>query len=238
MTEATIAPTAKPLVLRTSIGKKVAMAASGVILVGFVIAHMVGNLKFFTGEHHFDEYAAFLRTVGAPAVPHYFILWGLRAVLLGAVSIHIWAAWSTTRQSHNARPVKYAHSDSIQATYASRTMRWGGVILLLFIVFHILDLTVGAAHTGAFEETTAEHGHAYANAISGFQHPAVTIVYTLAMGALCLHLFHGIWSMFQTFGKNNKAVTQKLRTLAATISVAVCLGFLAMPWTIMLGGRP
>lgn len=238
MTEATIAPAAKPLVLRTSIGKKVAMATSGVVLVGFVILHMVGNLKFFTGEHHFDEYAKFLRTVGEPALPHYFALWGLRLLLLGAVSVHIWAAWSTTRQSKAARPIKYAHSDSIQATYASRTMRWGGVILLLFIVFHLLDLTIGAAHTGAFEETTAKAGHAYSNAVSGFKHPAVTLVYTAAMGALCLHLFHGIWSMFQTFGKNNKAITDKLRALAVTISVAVCLGFLAMPWTIMLGGRP
>lgn len=237
MTEATIARP-KPLVLRTSIGKKVAMATSGIVLVGFVIAHMVGNLKFFTGEKHFDEYAAFLRTVGEPILPHYYLLWGLRAVLLLAVGVHIWAAWSTTRQSHNARPIKYAHSDQIQATYASRTMRWGGVILLLFIVFHLLDLTIGAAHTGAFEETTAEAGHAYANSVSGFQHPAVTLVYTAAMAALCLHLYHGIWSMFQTFGRNNKRITGKLRSLAMTLSVVVCLGFLAMPWTIMLGGRP
>ncbi|MEY2399045.1 MAG: succinate dehydrogenase / fumarate reductase, cytochrome b subunit [Actinomycetota bacterium] len=237
MTDTAIAP-AKPLVLRTSIGKKVAMASSGVILVGFVIAHMVGNLKFFFGEAHFDEYAAFLRKLGAPILPHYYALWGLRAVLLGAVLVHIWAAWSTTRQSRNARPIKYAHRDNIQATYASRTMRWGGVILLLFIVFHILDLTVGVAHTGAFTETTAEHGHAYANAISGFQHPIVTLVYTLAMGALCLHLYHGIWSMFQTFGRNNHRITGRLRTAAGGIAVVVCIGFLAMPWTIMFGGRP
>ena len=238
MTDVTLAPAPKPLVLRTSIGKKVAMATSGIILVGFVIAHMVGNLKFFTGEHHFDQYAAFLRTMGDPIVPHYFLLWGLRAVLLGAVIVHIWAAYMTTVQSKKARPVPYAHKDSIQASYASRTMRWGGIILLLFIVFHILDLTVGATHTGAFEETTAEHGHAYANAVSGFQHPAVTIAYTLAMGALCLHLFHGIWSMFQTFGRNNHKVTGRLKTMSATISVLVCLGFLAMPWAIMFGARP
>ena len=94
-------------------------------------------------------------------------------------------------------------------------MRWGGIILLLFIVFHILDMTVGTTHVGAFEETTAEHGHVYDNAISGFQHPAVTLAYTLAMGALCLHLFHGIWSMFQTFGRNNHRLTGRLRTLSA-----------------------
>jgi succinate dehydrogenase / fumarate reductase cytochrome b subunit len=226
------------LVLRTSIGKKVAMATSGVVLVGFVIVHMIGNLKFFFGEVHFDEYAAFLRTVGEPILPHYYLLWGLRAVLLLAVSVHIWAAYSTTVQSKRARPIPYAHTDNIQATYASRTMRWGGIILLLFIVFHLLDLTIGTAHVGAFEETTAEHGHAYANAISGFQHPAVTIAYTLAMGALCLHLFHGIWSMFQTFGRNSAKITKQLRGLAVAISVVVCLGFLAMPWTIMFGGRP
>jgi succinate dehydrogenase / fumarate reductase cytochrome b subunit len=232
------APAPKPLVLRTSIGKKYAMAMSGVILIGFVIVHAIGLLKFFFGEKHFDEYSAFLRTVGEPILPHYYLLWGLRATLLAAVSVHIWAAYATTVQSKRARPVPYAHTDNIQATYASRTMRWGGIILLLFIVFHILDMTVGTAHVGAFKETTAEHGHAYANAVSGFQHPAVTIAYTLAMGALCLHLFHGIWSMFQTLGRNSAKVTKQLRRVAAVTSVAVCLAFLAMPWTIMLGGRP
>ncbi|MDP1793442.1 MAG: succinate dehydrogenase cytochrome b subunit, partial [Acidimicrobiales bacterium] len=149
MTEATIAPGSTksgPLVLRTSIGKKVAMAVSGILLVGFVIAHMVGNLKFFFGEKHFDEYAHFLRTVGEPVIPYHYLLWGMRAALLAAVGIHIWAAYSTTVQSKKARPIPYAHTDSIQASYASRTMRWGGIILLLFIVFHVLDLTVGATH--------------------------------------------------------------------------------------------
>ena len=237
MTEATIAPT-KPLVLRTSIGKKYAMATSGVILVGFVIAHMVGNLKFFFGEVHFDDYASWIRRIGDPILPHYYALWGLRAVLLGAVGIHIWAAYSTTVQSKRARPIGYAHTDTIQANYASRTMRWGGIILLAFIVFHILDMTVGTTHVGSFTETTAEHGHAYANSISGFQHPAVTLVYTFAMAALCLHLFHGIWSMFQTFGRNNHRLTGRLHAAAGVISAIVCLGFLAMPWAVMFGARP
>jgi succinate dehydrogenase / fumarate reductase cytochrome b subunit len=117
-------------------------------------------------------------------------------------------------------------------------MRWGGVILLAFIVFHILDMTVGTAHWGAFKETTAEHGHAYANAVSGFRHPLVTLVYTFAMGALCLHLYHGIWSMFQTLGRNSARITKQLRRFAMATSVVVCFAFLAMPWTIMLGGRP
>ncbi|HVT76893.1 MAG TPA: succinate dehydrogenase cytochrome b subunit [Acidimicrobiales bacterium] len=238
MTDTTIAPANKPLVLRTSIGKKYAMATSGIILVGFVIVHMIGLLKFFFGPAHFNEYSSFLRTAGQPVLPHYFALWGLRALLLAAVSVHIWAAYSTTRQSKAARPIPYAHTDTIQANYASRTMRWGGVILLLFIVYHILDMTVGVAHVGSFHETTAEHSTAYANAVSGFQHPIVTLAYTLAMGALCLHLFHGVWSMFQTLGRGSGKREQMLRRLAATISVVVCLGFLAMPWTIMFGGRP
>jgi succinate dehydrogenase / fumarate reductase cytochrome b subunit len=242
VTDTTTAPATAsksgPLVLRTSIGKKYAMATSGIILVGFVIAHMVGNLKFFFGEKHFDDYAAFLRKLGDPIIPHYYALWGLRAVLLAAVCIHIWAAYMTTVQSKKARPIGYAHTDNIQATYASRTMRWGGVILLLFIVFHILDLTIGAAHWGKFAETTAEHGHAYANAVSGFQHPLIVIVYTIAMGALCLHLFHGVWSMFQTFGRNNAKVSARLRQMSAAISVIVCLGFLSVPWAVMFGARP
>jgi succinate dehydrogenase / fumarate reductase cytochrome b subunit len=199
---------------------------------------MIGDLKFFFGETHFDDYAEFIRKVGDPILPHYYALWGLRAVLLTAVSIHIWAAYETTVQSKRARPIAYAHRDNIQATYASRTMRWGGVILLLFIVFHLLDMTVGVAHVGAFKETTAEHGHAYANAVSGFQHPLITLVYTLAMGALCLHLYHGIWSIFQTLGRNNHRVTGRLRATAGALSALVCLGFLAMPWAIMFGVRP
>lgn len=233
MTNTTLAPAAKPLVLRTSIGKKVAMAASGIVLVGFVIAHMVGNLKFFTGETHFDEYAHFLRTMGEPVVPYHWLLWGLRGALLAAVGVHIWAAYSTTVQSKRARPIPYAHADTIQASYASRTMRWGGIILLLFIVFHILDMTVGAAHVGSFED-----GKVYDNSVSGFQNPVVTIAYTLAMGALCLHLFHGIWSMFQTFGRNNHRVTGRLKALSASIAVVVAIGFLSMPWAVLLGVRP
>ena len=234
MTE-TLAPAKStgPLVLRTSIGKKYAMAISGVVLVGFVIAHMIGNLKFFYGETHFDEYAHFLRTVGEPVIPYHYLLWGLRAVLLVAVGVHIWAAYSTTMQSRRARPIGYAHADTIQADYASRTMRWGGVILLLFIVFHILDLTVGAAHVGEFKS-----GKVYDNSVSGFQNPAVTISYTLAMGALGLHLFHGIWSAFQTLGRNNHRVTGRLHAAALVISVAVTVGFLAMPWAILFGMRP
>ena len=233
MTDVTIAPPARPVVLRTSIGKKVAMATSGVVLVGFVIAHMIGNLKFFTGEIHFDEYAHFLRTVGEPVIPYHWLLWGLRGVLLAAVSVHIWAAYSTTVQSRRARPIPYAHTDTIQASYASRTMRWGGVILLLFIVFHLLDLTIGAAHVGDFES-----GKVYDNSVSGFQNPLVTISYTLAMGALCLHLFHGIWSMFQTFGANNHRWTGRLKALSVTIAIATAIGFLSMPWAILFGVRP
>lgn len=232
MTDVTFAPS-KPLVLRTSIGKKVAMAVSGIVLVGFVILHMIGNLKFFFGETHFDEYAHFLRTMGAPVIPYHYALWGLRGALVVAVGVHIWAAYSTTVQSKRARPIPYAHTDNIQASYASRTMRWGGVILLLFVVFHLLDLTLGTAHAGTFEE-----GRVYDNSISGFKHPAVTIAYTLAMGALCLHLFHGVWSMFQTFGRNNHRLTGRLKAMSATIAAVVCLGFLSMPWAVMFGMRP
>jgi succinate dehydrogenase / fumarate reductase cytochrome b subunit len=199
---------------------------------------MIGNLKFFFGEKHFDEYAAFIRKLGEPILPHYYALWGLRAALLAAVSVHIWAAYATTMQSKKARPIRYAHSENIQATYASRTMRWGGIILLLFIVFHILDMTIGTTHVGKFAETTAEHGHAYANSVSGFQHPIVTIAYTFAMAALCLHLFHGVWSMFQTFGRGSGKREQMLRRLSAGIAVVVCIGFLSMPYAVMFGVRP
>ena len=229
MTDVTLAPAPKPLVLRTSIGKKVAMATSGIILVGFVIAHMVGNLKFFTGEHHFDQYAAFLRTMGDPIVPHYFLLWGLRAVLLGAVIVHIWAAYMTTVQSKKARPVPYAHKDSIQASYASRTMRWGGLTILLFVIFHLLQFTTGTIQVGGSFDSP------YQRLVAAFQVWYVVLVYALAMLALGMHLRHGIWSAVQTLGWSTRAREVPIKRTALVVALVIVVGFLAPPVAILFG---
>jgi len=218
--------------LRTSVGKKAVMAITGFVMIGFVVTHMLGNLKFFLGAEHFDEYAAFLRTVGEPLVGHSWLLWGLRGVLLLSLVLHMWAAWSLTRQSRLARPVRYAHTDRVQSTYASRTMRWGGVILLLFIVYHLLHMTVGTVHPDF------HHGAVYENAIAGFQVPIVTIAYTVAMVALGLHMFHGFWSAFQSLGRNSERLDTPLRTVSWLLAVVVVVGFLSVPWAVMLGVRP
>lgn len=209
------------------------MAVTGVILIGFVVLHMVGDLKFFFGEKHFDEYAHFLRRIGDPVLPKYYFLRIQRTFLVGAVLLHIWAATSLTLQSKRARPEPYVHTDNIQATYASRTMRWGGVIILLFIVFHLLDIATGTAHAGSYVK-----GHVYDNSVSGFEHPAVTIAYTVAMGALGMHLYHGFGSIFQTLGRNNARLRAKLRTVSALLSVVVVVGFLSVPYAILFGVRP
>lgn len=231
MTTTLTAPAPAPP-LRTSIGKKAVMAVTGLIMLGFVLVHMAGNLKFFLGRGHFDEYAEFLRRVGEPLVGHAWLLWALRGILLVSVVLHIWAAWSLTRQSRAARPVRYAHTDHVQSTYASRTMRWGGVILALFIVYHLLHMTVGTVHPDFHE------GAVYDNSIAAFQVPAVTIAYTVAMGALGLHLFHGFWSALQTLGRNNKRLDAPLRNLSLALSLVIVVGFLSMPWAVLLGVRP
>jgi succinate dehydrogenase / fumarate reductase, cytochrome b subunit len=216
-------------VLRSSIGKKAAMAGSGLLLFGFVVAHMLGNLKLFTGRTHFNEYAEGLRTLGEPILGREYALWGLRAALLAAVGVHIWAAWSTTRMSKAARPVSYRVRRPVQASYASRTMRWGGVILLLFIVYHLLHMTTGTVH-----EDFA-HGDAYGNMVVAFQKWWIFAAYTVAVVALGLHVFHGFWSMFQTLGQGSGARKNVLRLLSGVFAGALVAGYLAGPLAILIG---
>jgi len=182
---------------RTTVGTKILMAVTGVVLVGFVVGHMAGNLKAFAGPESFNAYAEFLRDVGYPALPHTGLLWIMRLGLVVAVLIHIWAALKLTRLSRSARPVGYEKVDSQVFSYASRTMRWGGVILLAFVIYHLLHMTTGQVHPDF------RHGDAYHNLISGFQSPVVVGSYLVAVAALAFHLHHGIWSMFQTLGVNN-----------------------------------
>ena len=232
MTDTLTAPAPPTAPLRTSIGKKAVMAVTGFVMLGFVVAHMAGNLKFFLGEEHLDEYTEFLRRVGEPLVGHSWLLWALRSILFVSVVLHMWAAWSLSRQSRLARPVRYAHTDNVQSTYASRTMRWGGVILLLFIIYHLMHMTFGTVHPDF------HHGAVYDNAIAGFEVPIVTIAYTVAMAALGLHIFHGFWSAFQTLGRNSKQFDSALRSLSLVLSLVIVFGFLSVPWAVLLGVRP
>jgi succinate dehydrogenase / fumarate reductase cytochrome b subunit len=214
---------------RSSIGKKTIMALTGLIGIGFVVMHMVGNLKVFLGAQAFNDYAHFLREFGEPVLPYSTVLWIIRLVLLGAVALHILAAYQLTRQDWAGRPVRYARQKPVQATFASRTMRWGGVILALFIVYHIAHMTLGLVHPN-FEE-----GNAYQNYVVAFQSWPVTLAYVVAMLALGLHIYHGFWSLFQTLGLNNRTYNQLLRGLALLIALVVVGGFLAPALAVLFG---
>jgi succinate dehydrogenase / fumarate reductase cytochrome b subunit len=215
---------------RSSIGKKVVMAVTGAILVLYVVAHMVGNLKAFQGAEKLDAYAEFLREVGAPVFGHGQVLWLVRLVLLAAVVLHVVAAVQLTRLAREARPEGYARGLAPDAsTLASRTMRWGGVILLLFVVYHLLHFTVGSAHPDFVP------GGVYHNVTVAFRSVAVTGVYLVAMTALGLHLAHGVWSAFQTLGLNHPRYNRFRRPLAVILAVLVAAGFAAVPLAIALG---
>lgn len=223
---------------RSSIGKKAIMAVSGLIGIGFLIVHAYGNLKIFYGPEYFNEYAAGLRELGAPIFGHTHLLWIARVVLLGAVLAHIWSAYELTRQDLAGRPRsnRYGQKKSIAATYASRTMRWGGVILLLFIIFHIMHFTLGlVGFANGYQPEANGQYHAYENVISGFQFWPATLFYLVAMVLLGLHLYHGFWSAFQTLGINSYKTNTILRALALLVSVGLTVGFVIVPLAVMFG---
>jgi succinate dehydrogenase / fumarate reductase, cytochrome b subunit len=205
----------------TTIGKKIIMAVTGLIGVGFVIGHMYGNLKAFLGPAYFNEYAEGLRAFGEPLFGHLHLLTVVRIVLLASVVLHVWAAVSLTRQAQRARPSNYVMKRHVQANYAAVTMRWGGLVLFLFLLYHLAHFTWGVPliHNQFIQ------GDAYHNLVTGFSFPPIAILYIIAVVALGLHLYHGGWSMFQTLGLNNDNTEKPLRALAAALAIVVTLGF-------------
>jgi succinate dehydrogenase / fumarate reductase cytochrome b subunit len=207
---------------RSSIGKKVVMAITGLILFGFVIGHMLGNLQVFIGANQMNAYAAMLKGNAA-------LLWGVRLVLLVAVIWHIVAAVQLTRMSLRGRPEGYHYKDVIQADYAARTMRWSGPIIAVFVVYHLLHFTTGSVHP---------HFNAhdvYRNVISGFRVWPVAVFYVIAMVALAFHLWHGVWSMFQTLGLINPKSDKLIHRLAAIATLAIAIGFISIPMAVLAG---
>jgi succinate dehydrogenase / fumarate reductase, cytochrome b subunit len=208
----------------SSIGKKVVMAATGLVLFGFVVGHMLGNLQVYLGPEALNAYAEKLR-----ALPP--LLWGVRLGLLLAAALHVWSAYSLTRMNQQARPQGYRERANRASTYASRTMRWSGVILLLFVVYHLLHFTFGprAVHPQFVP------GDVYHNFVTGFQNPLVSAVYVVAMLALGLHMYHGVWSMLQTVGLSHPRYNPWRRRFAVLVTVLVVGGNPSFPLAVLTG---
>jgi len=216
----------------TVIGKKIVMAVTGVIMVCFVVAHMFGNLKIFIGAGEFDAYSRFLRDVGSPALGQGGLLWLVRVGLLVSVVLHVTAAVQLTQMSWTARPIGYDTRRTIETTFSARTMRWGGVALALFVIFHILHFTVGAI---GFRPGQFQHGAVYHNVVIGFSGWPIALLYIVAMAALCLHLDHGTWSVFQTLGWNTAQNTRPLKMLSRIVALVLFVGFVSVPVAVLAG---
>ncbi|MER7585298.1 succinate dehydrogenase cytochrome b subunit [Kitasatospora sp. NPDC097691] len=213
---------------RSTVGKKAVMAVTGLVMLLYLVAHMLGNLKIFFGPDDINGYAAWLRTIGQPFLGHEWFLWIARVALLASVVLHGVSAYQLSRRDLAARPNKYAHKRR-RASYATRTMRWGGVILALFIVWHILDLTTLTVNPAA------EEGHPYQNVVASFGRWYVDVFYVLAMLAVGLHVRHGFWSAAQTLGANNARRDRALKLTANGLALVLTAGFLSVPVAVMTG---
>lgn len=214
------------------VGRKWIMALSGIGLVGFVLAHMIGNLHLYEGAVETHHYAEVLREIGAPVIPHKVFLWILRLGLIAMFGLHIWSARSLQMASQKANPKsnlvdgnkQYAGSqDFVAANYASRTMRWTGPIIMLFVLFHLADLTWGWLNPDFVG------GDPYHNVSESMSFLPVAIIYIVANIALALHLYHGIWSVFQSLGINSPKINAIRRPLAIGIAGIILLGNLSFP---------
>ncbi len=208
----------------STIGKKIVMGVTGLIMVAFVIVHMIGNLQVFVGAAKINAYSHFLHHTIAE------LLWVARIILLVSVVLHIVAAVQLTRRDRAARQVSYARKVPQTATISSRSMRWGGVALALFIVFHILHLTTGTIQPAPFVE-----GNIYSTLVGGFQVWWVMLIYVLAMIALGLHIFHGAWAAVRTLGLNQPSPYPLRRPIALLVAIIVWAGFSIVPIAIYFG---
>ena len=216
---------------RSTIALKLLMAVSGIIFVAFVLLHMYGNLKAFAGHDAFDEYAAHLRTIGQPMLPHEGLLWLIRTVLVVSLVVHVSCAVTLWRRARAARPVAYVVKRSTGATFASRMMRWGGVTLLLFIVWHLLNFSIGKVNV-----TGGPTNDPYNLVVDSFSTWWLTLIYLVAMAMLGAHLHHGIWSATQTLGWTSNARARRLsKTVAFTLAVIIAGGFSIVPLGVLAG---
>jgi len=208
---------------QASIGKKAVMAITAVVLFGYVIGHLAGNMQVYLGAQQMDRYAAFLHSMPV-------LLWGVRALLLVCVVLHITASIQLTILKQLARPIGYAKKDAIGSNLASRSMIWSGAMIAAFVIYHLLDLTAGVANTVQYQEL-----HAYENLVYSFQRVPVSAFYIIAMVLLGMHLYHGIWSMFQTLGFSHPRYTPLIKRASAVVAVLITAGFISIPIAVMTG---
>jgi len=206
----------------TTIGKKVAMAVSGLVVVGWLVLHMLGNITIFAGRDAVNKYAAIL----ADNPP---LLWGQRMVTLVAIAVHIHAAFSLVTRNAEARPVAYRQRKDLATNYAALTMKYGGFTLLAYIAYHLAHLTLGVSGLPFVK------GDVYNNLVLGFQNPAVTAFYLLAQAALAMHLFHGTWSLTQTLGADHPKYNGLRKQAAAVVTAVIVGGFVSIPIAVQAG---
>lgn len=217
-------------VWRSTIGKKAVMAVTGLLMVLFLLVHMLGNLKIFFGPHDFDSYAAWLRTLGEPVLHGAWFLWIQRTVLTLALVLHVTCAAQLSKRDRDARPTRYAHNQRARASFATRTMRWGGVIIALFLAWHILDLTAGVANPDF------DKGDPYHNVVADFRVWWINLIYIIGVLMVGLHINHGFWSATRTLGLSRRpARDATVRAVGSTLAAAITLGFLAVPIGVMAG---
>lgn len=213
----------------STLGKKVIMAFTGFVLFGFVVGHLVGNLPIFygvldpaLGREHLHDYAVFLRSLPG-------LLWTARLVLLGSVLTHIAVCVQLAVRAKQARPVDYVMRKPTKSSYASRTMYWSGPIIGAFIIYHLMHLTFGLGGT------TWKELDPYDNVVHGFQNIAVSGFYIVAMTLLCLHLYHGLWSMFQTLGINNGKWNPYFKAFSKVFAFGIAAGNISIPLAVLVG---
>ena len=207
---------------QTTVGKKAVMAVTGFILFGFVVGHLIGNLQIYLPPKEINDYSAFLRSVPA-------LLWGARITLLLSVGLHIWSSFQLWLLQREARPISYVKKANLNSTYASRTMLWSGPIIAAFVIFHLLHLTFGTIHPGG----PFDKHNVYNNVVTGFQVWPVSLFYIIAMIMLCYHLYHGLWSMFQSLGFSHPVYTPWLQRFAKLFAILIAAGNISIPIAVL-----
>ena len=220
---------------RSTIALKMLMAVSGLIFIGYVLVHMYGNLKAFSGQEEFNAYAEHIREIGEPILPHEGFLWIARAVLLASLVVHVACAVALWRRAGKARSTKYVVKKNKNSSLSSHWMRWGGITLLLFIVWHLLNFSFGKINVNTGETGDAA-GDPYTLMRQSFEVPWLTAIYLLAMVALALHLHHGTWSAAQTLGLTNNAKARRnAKAAGMVLAVVVAGGFSLVPIFVLAG---